>query len=72
VHTGLDVVGLIPGVGEIADGANALIYLAEGDKVNAALSATAMIPAAGMAATGVKYGKKAAAAATEEALTLME
>ena len=30
VHTGLDVVGLIPGVGEIADGANALIYLAEG------------------------------------------
>jgi hypothetical protein len=67
VHTGLDVVGIIPGVGEIADGANALIYLAEGDKVNAA-----MIPAAGMAATGVKYGKKAAAAATEEALTLME
>jgi len=67
VHTGLDVVGIIPGVGEIADGANALIYLAEGDKVNAA-----MIPAAGMAATGVKYGKKTAAAATEEALTLME
>ncbi|MHC3433525.1 hypothetical protein [Delftia lacustris] len=65
VHTGLDVVGLIPGVGEIADGANALIYLAEGDKVNAALSAAAMIPGAGMAATGAKYGKKAAAAATE-------
>jgi len=53
VHTGLDVVGLIPGVGEIADGANALIYLAEGDKVNTALSAAAMIPGAGMAATGV-------------------
>ena len=34
VHTGLDIVGLIPGVGEIADGANALIYLAEGDKVD--------------------------------------
>src|SRR5256885_8258065 len=58
VHTGLDVVGLIPGVGEIADGANALIYLAEGDKVNAALSAAAMIPGAGMAATGAKYGKR--------------
>ena len=26
VHTGLDIVGLIPGVGEVADGANALIY----------------------------------------------
>ncbi|WP_416406422.1 hypothetical protein RCH27_15970 [Paracidovorax citrulli] len=65
VHTGLDVVGLIPGVGEIADGANALIYLAEGDKVNAAISAAAMIPGAGMAATGAKYGKKAAGAAAE-------
>ena len=65
VHTGLDVVGLIPGVGEIADGANALIYLAEGDKVNAAISAAAMIPGAGMAATGAKYGKKAVGAAVE-------
>lgn len=65
VHTGLDVVGLIPGAGEIADGANALIYLAEGDKVNAAISAAAMIPGAGMASTGAKYGKKAADAAVE-------
>lgn len=55
----------LPCVGEIADGANALIYLAEGDKVNAALSEAAMVPGAGVAATGVKYGKKAAAAATE-------
>lgn len=65
VHIGLDVVGLIPGVGEIADGANALIYLAEGDKVNAALSAAAMIPGAGMAATGAKWGKKAVGVAAE-------
>jgi hypothetical protein len=54
-HTTLDVVGLIPGAGEIADGANALIYLAEGNKTDAALSVTAMIPIAGMAATGVKF-----------------
>jgi hypothetical protein len=65
VHIGLDVVGLIPGVGEIADGANALIYLAEGDKVNAALSAAAMIPGAGMAATGAKYAKKAVGVGVE-------
>jgi hypothetical protein len=64
-HGVLDVVGLIPGVGEIADGANALIYLAEGDKVNAALSAAAMIPGAGMAATGAKYTKKAVGVAAE-------
>jgi len=54
VQTGIDLVGLIPVVGEIADGANALIYLARGDKTNAALSAAAMVPIAGWAATGAK------------------
>ena len=67
VHTGLDVIGLIPGVGELADGANALLYLAEGDKVNAAISAAAMVPGAGMAATTAKVGKKLAGAAAEGA-----
>jgi len=41
-------------------GSNALIYLAEGDKVNAAISAAAMIPGLGAGATATKYGKKAA------------
>ena len=54
VQTGIDLVGLIPVVGEIADGANALIYLGRGDKTNAALSAAAMVPIAGWAATGTK------------------
>ncbi|WP_157558221.1 RHS repeat-associated core domain-containing protein [Niabella aurantiaca] len=54
VQTGIDLVGLIPVVGEIADGANALIYLARGDKTNAALSTAAMIPIAGWVATGTK------------------
>jgi len=58
IQTGLDAVGLIPGVGEIADGANALIYTARGDYVNAGLSAAAMIPFAGWAATGGKLVKK--------------
>lgn len=44
VHGGLDVLGLVPGFGEVADGVNALIYLAEGDYLNAGLSAAAMIP----------------------------
>lgn len=57
-HGLLDAVGLIPGVGEIADGANALIYTAEGDKANAALSVAAMVPGVGMAATVGKWGKK--------------
>jgi RHS repeat-associated protein len=55
VHTSLDVVGLVPGIGEIADGVNALIYLAEGDVTNAALSASAMIPGLGAAATVAKH-----------------
>ena len=71
VHLGLDVAGMIPVIGEVADGANALLYLAEGDYANAALSAAAMIPIAGMAATGAKLGMKAggvAAKATKAAI----
>lgn len=57
-QTGLDLVGLIPIVGELADGANALIYSARGDYVNAALSTAAMIPIIGTGATGTKYVNK--------------
>ena len=66
-HGVLDVVGLIPVVGEVADGANALIYVGEGDYVNAAISAAAMVPGAGMAATGAKYGTKVVGAVVEGA-----
>ena len=59
VQLGLDVVGLIPGFGEVADGVNALIYLGRGDNVNAALSVAAMVPVAGWVATGGKLAKKA-------------
>ncbi|WP_228112003.1 GH-E family nuclease [Zoogloea sp. 1C4] len=67
LHTTLDVVGLIPGVGEVADGANALVYLAEGDKVSAALSAAAMLPIGGQAATAAKMAKKGAQALEKQA-----
>ena len=59
VQGGLDIVGLVPVVGEIADGANALIYTARGDYLNAGLSAAAMIPFAGWGATGGKLINKA-------------
>lgn len=58
VHTGLDLVGMIPGVGEVADGLNAVIYAAEGDYENAGLSAAAMIPGVGNAVTVMKFAKK--------------
>lgn len=47
MHIALDIIGMIPGVGEIADGLNAAIYLAQGDFVNAATSALSLIPMAG-------------------------
>ena len=55
VQTGLDIVGLIPGLGEIADGINAGICLLRGDYAGATLSLAAMIPIAGCAATAGKF-----------------
>ncbi|HEV2889971.1 MAG TPA: LamG-like jellyroll fold domain-containing protein [Frankiaceae bacterium] len=63
VHTGLDVAGLVPVVGEAADVANAGIYAAEGNEAMAALSLGAAVPIAGWGATGTKVGIRAADAA---------
>lgn len=57
-HGVLDVGGLVPGFGEPLDGINALWYAAEGDKLNAGLSAAGMIPFAGWGATGGKLINK--------------
>lgn len=57
-HVALDLAGLIPGIGEIADGINALWYAAEGDWTNAALSAAGMIPGLGAAVITAKYAAK--------------
>ena len=47
LQVGLDVAGLIPGIGELADGANGVISLFRGDFVNAGLSFVSMIPVVG-------------------------
>lgn len=57
-HTALDVVGLVPIVGEAADVANAAWYGVEGDYLAAGLSLAAAIPIAGWAFTGGKLGVK--------------
>ena len=59
-HGALDVVGLIPVVGEAADLANAGWYALDGDYVMAGLSAAAAIPGLGWGATGAKLGIKGA------------
>ena len=59
LHTLLDVAGLVPLIGELADGTNAVIYAAEGDYTNASFSAISMIPVIGDAAgKGSKYTMK--------------
>jgi RHS repeat-associated protein len=63
-HTILDVLGFVPGVGEVFDLINAGWYLAEGDYMNAALSAACMIPVIGsIAGQGIKWGGRAFRAA---------
>lgn len=67
---GLDVAGCVPGLGEFADGTNALISVFRGDWTGAGLSAVSMIPVAGDAVGKggkaaryvARYGDEAAAA----------
>lgn len=68
VHGGLDLLGLVPGFGEAADGINGLIYLAEGRELEAGLSFAAMIPFAGWGATGAKVGLRVGREVLEEGI----
>lgn len=55
-HTALDIAGLIPGVGEPIDLANALWYAEEGRYFEAALSLISLVPGVGDAiGKGIKY-----------------
>jgi WXG100 family type VII secretion target len=56
IHGFLDVAGFIPGFGEIADGANAIIYLGEGRYLEAGISAAAMVPIVGDLGKVGKWG----------------
>lgn len=58
LHTTLDVGGVIPIVGMLADGTNVVLYLIEGDIAGAALSGTAFVPIIGDVTMAAKYGNK--------------
>ncbi|ORT59515.1 DNRLRE domain-containing protein [Streptomyces sp. CB03238] len=62
-HAALDVAGMVPVIGEVADVANGVWYAAEGNYEDAALSMAAAIPGVGAAATAAKWAKKGAKAA---------
>jgi len=57
-HLALDVAGMVPVVGAVADGVNAAWYAGEGDWASAALSAAAAVPGAGQVATATKLARK--------------
>jgi len=54
-HDILDGTGLIPVIGEVADGMNAITYALRGQWGNASLSAGAMVPFLGWGAAGGKF-----------------
>jgi hypothetical protein len=58
IHLGLDIVGLVPVIGEVADLTNGVIYTTEGDGVNATLSYASTIPVVGWFTTGAKMAIK--------------
>lgn len=58
-HTALDIVGMVPVVGTVANLANAGWYAAQGDWTDAAWSAAAAIPVEGDAVDALKLGKDA-------------
>ncbi len=58
VQTGLDVVGMVPVVGEVADGINVGIHVYRGNYTEAAVSAAAMVPWMGAGVTAAKFTRK--------------
>lgn len=58
IHLSLDIFGTIPVFGEPADLVNGVLYVIEGDGINATLSFAGSVPVLGWAATGTKFGLK--------------
>lgn len=66
VHTGLDIAGTLPVVGNAADIVNAGLYASEGDIKNAGISLAGALPG-GQVATGARLAYKAGSNAVEAA-----
>lgn len=65
IHLTLDLIGLVPVVGEVADLTNGVLYVVEGDGVNATLSVASAVPIIGWAPAGTKIGLKVVNIATD-------
>jgi hypothetical protein len=60
-HSGLAAAGMIPGVGEIADMADAAIYAGQGDTEGTKMALASMVPFTGMIPGMARLGKSAKA-----------
>ncbi|MGW0631039.1 golvesin C-terminal-like domain-containing protein [Streptomyces sp. NPDC002758] len=69
-HAALDVAGMVPVVGAVADVANGAWYAAEGDYLDAGISFAGAIPVIGDAALGARMAVKGAKYAAEGAEAL--
>ena len=69
IHTALLAAGMTPGLGNIADAADALLYAAEGEFGSAGLSAAAMTPMVGQLVSA-KRALKAAKKSGEKMVTV--
>ena len=69
IHTALLAAGMTPGLGNVADAADALLYAAEGEFGSAGLSIAAMTPMVGQLVSA-KRALKAAREAGEEFITV--
>lgn len=62
VQDNLDIVGMVPIVGEVADGMNVVISITRGNWARAGMSAVAFVPGLGNATQGVRLGRRQLAA----------
>jgi RHS repeat-associated protein len=58
IQIALDIIGLCPGLGEIADAGSAYISYERGDKVGMWISIGAMVPIGGWIAAAFKWGRR--------------
>ena len=65
LQTGLDIVGFIPGVGDVADVVNAGISLGRGDYTGAVLGLAAAIPIIGVGAGAARIARRGGAEVVE-------
>ena len=72
LHYALDAAGLVPALGIVPDGINAVIYAVEGDWTSSGISAAAMLPVFGQGATLTKYADKAAVRMSQRAASRLE